>query len=315
MDQIFSRIVGTGSYLPKRVWSNADVAGKVNTTDLWIRTMTGIRQRHVASTEESTTDMGASAGAQALKAAGIEAGRLDLIIVATITPDLIFPSTAAMVQARLGARHIGAFDLSAACSGFLNGLAIADGMIAAGRSKAALVIGAERMTNLVDWTERSTCVLFGDGAAAVVMVPSSKPGIMSAQMHADGSSPDLLRAPSKLTPYLHMDGGAVFKFAVRSLVEGGQEALKANDLTSSDLDWVIPHQANLRIIEVSAKKLEIPMDKVIVTVDRHANTSAASIPLALHEAVEDRKLAPGDKVLLLSVGGGFTWASSLINWG
>jgi 3-oxoacyl-[acyl-carrier-protein] synthase-3 len=315
MDRIFSRIVGTGSYLPRSIWSNADVATKVNTTDLWIRTMTGIRQRHVATPGESTTDMAAAAGAQALKAASLDATQLDLIIVATITPDLIFPSTAAMVQARLKARHIGAFDLSAACSGFLNGLAIADGMIAAGRSKAALVIGAERMTNLLDWTERSTCVLFGDGAAAVAMVPSSMPGIMSAHMHADGSSPDLLRAPSKATPYLHMDGGAVFKFAVRSLVEGGHEALKANHMTASNLDWVIPHQANLRIIEVSAKKLEIPIERVIVTVDKHANTSAASIPLALDDAVQSGKITSGDNVLLLSVGGGFTWASCMIRWG
>jgi 3-oxoacyl-[acyl-carrier-protein] synthase-3 len=259
--------------------------------------------------------MAVAAGAEALTAAGVEAKRLDLIIVATITPDLIFPTTATMVQARLGARHIGAFDLSAACSGFLNGLAIADGMIAAGRCKAALVIGAERMTSLLDWTERATCVLFGDGAAAAVMVPSSTPGILSANMHSDGSAPDLLRAPSKSTPYLHMDGSAVFKFAVRSLVDGGVEALNSNDLTADNLDWVIPHQANLRIIEVSAKKLNIPMEKVIVTVDRHANTSAASIPLALHEAVLGGKLRQGDKVLLLSVGGGFTWASCLIRWG
>lgn len=315
MNRIFSRIVGTGSYLPTQVWSNSDVARKVDTTDEWITTMTGIRQRHVAQPWESTTDMAVAAGADALTAAGVEAKRLDLIIVATITPDLIFPTTATMVQARLGARHIGAFDLSAACSGFLNGLAIADGMIAAGRCKAALVIGAERMTSLLDWSERATCVLFGDGAAAAVMVASSTPGILSAQMHSDGSSPDLLRAPSKRTPYLHMDGSAVFKFAVRSLVDGGVEALNSNNLTADNLDWVIPHQANLRIIEVSAKKLNIPMEKVVVTVDKHANTSAASIPLALHEAVSGGKLRHGDKVLLLSVGGGFTWASCLIHWG
>jgi len=315
MDRVFSRIVGTGSYLPTTVWSNADVARKVNTSDQWIRTMTGITQRHVAGEGESTTDMAVAAGQRALRASGMDASQLDLIVVATITPDLIFPSTAAMVQARVNAPHIGAFDLSAACSGFLNGMAIVDGMIASGRCKAALVIGAERMTRMLDWNERSTCVLFGDGAAAVVMVPSQTPGVISARMHADGSSPDLLRAPSKLTPYLHMDGGAVFKFAVRGLVEGGQEALASNNMKASDVDWVIPHQANLRIIEVSARKLEIPSERVIVTVDRHANTSAASIPLALDDAVNRRLLTEGNTVLLLSVGGGFTWASCMLRWG
>jgi 3-oxoacyl-[acyl-carrier-protein] synthase-3 len=259
--------------------------------------------------------MAVAAGQRALRASGVDASQLDLIVVATITPDLIFPSTAAMVQARVNAPHIGAFDLSAACSGFLNGMAIVDGMIASGRCKAALVIGAERMTRMLDWNERSTCVLFGDGAAAVVMVPSQTPGVISARMHADGSSPDLLRAPSKLTPYLHMDGGAVFKFAVRGLVEGGQEALASNNMKASDVDWVIPHQANLRIIEVSARKLEIPSERVIVTVDRHANTSAASIPLALDDAVNRRLLTEGNTVLLLSVGGGFTWASCMLRWG
>jgi 3-oxoacyl-(acyl-carrier-protein) synthase III len=277
--------------------------------------MTGITQRHVAGEGESTTDMAVAAGQRALRASGMDASQLDLIVVATITPDLIFPSTAAMVQARVNAPHIGAFDLSAACSGFLNGMAIVDGMIASGRCKAALVIGAERMTRMLDWNERSTCVLFGDGAAAVVMVPSQTPGVISARMHADGSSPDLLRAPSKLTPYLHMDGGAVFKFAVRGLVEGGQEALASNNMKASDVDWVIPHQANLRIIEVSARKLEIPSERVIVTVDRHANTSAASIPLALDDAVNRRLLTEGNTVLLLSVGGGFTWASCMLRWG
>lgn len=315
MDRVFSRIVGTGSYLPTTVWSNADVARKVNTSDQWIRTMTGITQRHVAGDGESTTDMAVAAGQRALRASGIGPRQLDLIVVATITPDLIFPSTAAMVQARVNAPHIGAFDLSAACSGFLNSMAIVDGMIASGRCNAALVIGAERMTRMLDWNERSTCVLFGDGAAAVVMVPSQTPGVMSARMHADGSSPDLLRAPSKLTPYLHMDGGAVFKFAVRGLVEGGQEALASNNMKASDLDWVIPHQANLRIIEVSTRKLEIPSEKVIITVDRHANTSAASIPLALDDAVNRRLLKNGNNILLLSVGGGFTWASCMLRWG
>ena len=277
--------------------------------------MTGIVQRHVAGPNESTTDMAVIAGQRALDAAGLQAHDLDLIVVATITPDLIFPATAQLVQARLGARNVGAFDLSAACSGFLNALAIVDGMIISGRCKAALVVGAERMTTLLDWSERSTCVLFGDGAAGVVVVPSSEPGILSTRLYADGSSPDVLRAPSKLTQYLHMDGGAVFKFAVRGLVEAGEHALLANNMNSSDVSWTIPHQANLRIIEVAARKLGISRDRVIVTVDRHANTSAASIPLALDGAVRDGLLATGDNILLLSVGGGFTWASSMIRWG
>ena len=294
--------------------SNAAVANIVNTSDAWIRSMTGIEQRYIAGEGESTTDMALVAAQRALQNANVHPSDLDLIIVATITPDLVFPSTAAMVQSRLGARHIGAFDLSAACSGFLYGLAMVDGMIASGRCKAALVIGAERMAQLLDWTERATCVLFGDGAAAAVLLPSDKPGIHSIHLHADGSNPDVLRAPSKKSPYLHMEGGTVFKFAVRGLVEGGQEALAANKLTSNDVDWLIPHQANLRIIEASAKKLNVPREKLIITVDRHANTSAASIPLALDSAVSQGQFRVGDKVLLLSVGGGFTWASTLIEW-
>lgn len=315
MGQVFSRIVGTGSYLPAEVWTNHDVARRVDTSDEWIRAMTGIAQRHVAAPDESTTYMATIASQRALSAAGLRARDVDLIVVATITPDLIFPSTAAMVQARLGARNVGAFDLSAACSGFLNGLAIVDGMIASGRCKAALVVGAERMTTLLDWSERSTCVLFGDGAAGVVVVASSEPGILSTRLYADGSSPDVLRAPSKRTPYLHMDGGAVFKFAVRGLVEAGEHALVDNNMSANDVSWAIPHQANLRIIEVAARKLGISRERVVVTVDRHANTSAASIPLALDEVVRGGLVTARDNVLLLSVGGGFTWASTMIRWG
>jgi 3-oxoacyl-[acyl-carrier-protein] synthase-3 len=314
MNEIFSRIVGTGSYLPTQVCSNSDVAAKVNTSDAWIRSMTGIVQRHIAGKGESTTDMAVIAAERALRNAGVHARELDLIVVATITPDLVFPSTGAMLQSRLGARNVGAFDLSAACSGFLYGMAIVDGMIASGRCKAALVVGSERMSELVDWNERSTCVLFGDGAGAAVLVPAATPGIKSVHLHADGSTPEVLCAPSKHNRYLHMDGGTVFKFAVRGLVEGGQESLIANKMTSHDIDWVIPHQANLRIIEVSARKLNVPQEKVIVTVDRHANTSAASIPLALDAAVSEGRIKAGNKILLLSVGGGFTWASSLVHW-
>ena len=314
MAQLFSRIIGTGAYLPSRVMLNSEFAANLNTSDEWIRSMTGIAQRHIAAEDESTTDMASVAATRALGAAGLDAQDLDLVILATITPDLVFPSTAAMLQARLGARHVGCFDLSAACSGFLYGLAIADAMITAGKCKVALVIGAERMSRLLDWNDRSTCVLFGDGAGAAVVVGAAVPGIRSVHLHADGATPDVLRAPSRSTPYLHMDGGIVYKFAVRGLVEGGVEALEQNMLTAPEVDWVIPHQANLRIIETATRKLGISQDKAVVTVDRHANTSAASIPLALDEAIRDGRIRPGNKVLLLSVGGGFTWASSLMDW-
>ena len=309
-----SRIVGTGSYLPSRILTNDELARSVDTSDEWIRSMTGIGQRHIAGDQESTTDMAAIAANRALAAAGMRADAIDLIIVATISPDLVFPTTAAMVQSRIGARTVGCFDLSAACSGFLFGLAMADGMIASGKCRSALVIGAERMSKLLDWSERSTCVLFGDGAGAAVLVSSETPGIRTTSLHADGSTPDVLRTPAKDSPYLHMDGGAVFKFAVRSMVDGGSEALRANGMTPDEVTWLIPHQANLRIIEASAKKLRIGAERVVVSVDRHANTSAASIPLALDEAVRDGRIKRGDTVLLLSVGGGFTWASCMLDW-
>ena len=252
---------------------------------------------------------------QAMDAAGALPADIDLIIVATITPDLVFPSTAALLQARLGARNVGAVDLSAACSGFMYGLALADGMIASGRIKTALVVGAEAMSRLLDWKDRATCVLFGDGASAVVLVSAEIPGVRSIRLHADGSNPDVLCTPSKNSRFLHMEGGAVFKFAVRGLVEAGTEMLEANNISADSVDWIIPHQANLRIIDVCAKKLHFPKEKVVVTVDSHANTSAASIPLALDAAVKDGRVRTGHTVLLLSVGGGFTWAGGLINWG
>ncbi len=314
MPPLYSRIAGMGSYLPARTMDNPELVSKVDTSDEWIRSMTGIRQRHIASEQETTTEMASIAAARALKSAGVDARQLDLIIVATITPDLVFPSTGSMIQARLGAGHVGAFDLSAACSGFLYGVAVADGMIGAGKCRAVLVVGSERMSSLLDWSERSTCVLFGDGAGAAVLVPSQTPGIRSIHVHSDGATPDVLRCPSKVTPYLHMEGGTVFKFAVRGLVEGALEALRANDVSSDSVDWVVPHQANLRIIEVAARKLNIPREKMIITVDRHANTSAASIPLALNDAILCGSVKSGDRILLLSVGGGFTWASSLVDW-
>jgi len=276
--------------------------------------MTGIVHRHIAEKDETTTEMAAGASERALRMAGLAPSRLDLIIACTITPDLVFPSTGALLQARLGARHVGAFDISAACSGFLYGLAIADAMVVSGRCGAALVVGSERMSQLLDWNERSTCVLFGDGAAAAVLVPDTEPGIRSVRLHADGSNPEVLRAPSATSRFLHMDGGTVFRFAVRGLVEGGQEAITENGISLRSIDWVIPHQANLRIIQTSAHQLGLPMNKVVVTVDRHANTSAASIPLALDAAVLDGRVRAGHEILLLSVGGGFTWASSIVRW-
>lgn len=276
--------------------------------------MTGIRQRHIAGDGESTAEMGVLASREALSAAGMNASEMDLIIVATITPDLVFPSTAALVQARLGARNVGCLDLSAACSGFLFALATADAMISAGRYRSALVIGSERMSKLLDWHDRGTCVLFGDGAGAVVLVASGEPGVRTSSLHADGSMPEVLRTPAVDSPYLHMDGPVVFKFAVKGFVEAGEASLAENGMQPRDLDWLIPHQANLRIIEASSKRLQIDRARVVVTVDRHANTSAASIPMALDEAVRDRRIISGNRILLLSVGGGFTWGSCMLDW-
>lgn len=309
-----SRIAGTGRYLPRGILTNHDLAKTVDTTDEWIRSMTGIRQRHFAGDGESTAEMGALASIEALSAAGMRAEDLDLIVVATITPDLIFPSTAALIQARLGARNVGCLDLSAACSGFVFALATADGMISSGQCRSALVIGSERMSKLLDWNDRGTCVLFGDGAGAAVLVASRERGVLSSSLHADGSMPDVLRAPSKQSPFLHMDGPVVFKFAVKGFVEAGEASLLANGMEPGDLDWLIPHQANLRIIEAATKRLKIDPSRVVLTVDRHANTSAASIPMALDEAVRDRRVRTGNRVLLLSVGGGFTWGSCMLDW-
>jgi 3-oxoacyl-[acyl-carrier-protein] synthase-3 len=315
MSILYSRIVGVGSYLPTRIVTNDELAASIDTSDAWIQSMTGIVQRHIAGEGESTTDMAVLASSRALAAAGIAATDVDLVIVATITPDLVFPSTAAMLQARLGARNVGAVDLSAACSGFMYGLAFADAMIASARVRTALVVGAETMSKLLDWSDRSTCVLFGDGAGAIVLVPTDKPGVRSVRLHADGSTPDVLRTPSNKNRFLHMQGGAVFKFAVKGLVEAGLEILEDNNLSANDIDWVIPHQANRRIIDACAHKLRVPLEKVVVTVDRHANTSAASIPLALDSAVKEGRIRSGNNLVLLSVGGGFTWAGGLVTWG
>jgi len=316
-----SRIVGTGSYLPAKVLTNADLARQVDTSDAWIRTRTGIRERRIAAPAEQTSDLALHAARNALEAAGIAPEEVDLVVVATTTPDMIFPSTACILQAKLGARGGPAFDVQAVCSGFVYALALADRMVASGAARNALVVGAEIYSRILDWNDRGTCVLFGDGAGAAVLVPSKVPGILSAHLHADGRFQEKLCVPGSIadgdvtgSPFVRMDGGAVFKFAVNVLAEVAAEALAANGLDASAIDWLIPHQANIRIIEATAKKLGVPMTKVVATVDRHANTSAASIPLALDEAVRDGRVTAGQRVLLLGVGGGFTWGSVLLNW-
>ena len=316
-----SRIAGTGSYLPELIVTNDELARRVDTSDAWIRTRTGIRERRIAAPAETTSDLALHAARGALDAAGITAAELDLIVVATTTPDMVFPSTACILQAKLGARGGPAFDVQAVCSGFVYALAIADRMVAGGLARNALVVGAEIYSRILDWSDRATCVLFGDGAGAVVLLPSATPGIVGAHLHADGSQADALCVPGSLaegavvgSPFLRMDGGTVFKFAVRVLAEAGNEALTEARLTADDVDWLIPHQANMRIIEATAKRIGIPMERVVTTVERHANTSAASIPLALDEAARDGRIETGQRVLLLGVGGGFTWGSILLQW-
>ena len=316
-----SRIAGTGRYLPANVVTNAALAARVDTSDEWIRTRTGIHQRHVAADEEVTSDLALAASREALAAAGVDAADVDLIIVATTTPDAIFPSTACALQAKLGAHGGPAFDVQAVCSGFVYALAIADRMIDSGMVRNALVVGAEIYSRILDWTDRGTCVLFGDGAGAVVLVPSPTAGILSSHLHADGRHRDILCVPGQVrngqvtgTPFLLMDGPGVFKFAVRVLAEVAHEALEANGLTAADVDWLVPHQANVRIMDATAKKLGVPLARTIVTLDQHANTSAASIPLALDVAARDGRLQPGQHVLLLGVGGGFTWGAVLLRW-
>jgi len=316
-----SRIVGTGRYLPAMVLTNEALARRVDSSDEWIRTRTGIRQRHIAADDEQTSDLALAASRQALESAGIAAADVDLIVLATTTPDAIFPSSACTLQAKLGAHGGAAFDVQAVCSGFVYALAIADRMLASGMARNALVVGAEIYSRILDWSDRGTCVLFGDGAGAVVLVPSREPGILSAHLHADGRYRDILCVPGQVhngkvtgRPFLHMDGPGVFKFAVRVLAEVGHEALEANRMHAEQVDWLVPHQANLRIMNATAHKLGIPESRVVSTVDVHANTSAASIPLAIDVAVRDGRIRAGQHLLLLGVGGGFTWGSVLVRW-
>jgi 3-oxoacyl-[acyl-carrier-protein] synthase-3 len=316
-----SRIAGTGSYLPAQILTNDDLARRIDTSDAWIHARTGIRERRIAAPAEKTSDLAEHAGRAALAAAGIPAADVDLVIVATTTPDMIFPSTACILQAKLGVRGGPAFDIQAVCSGFVYALAVADRMIAAGMARNALVVGAEIYSRILDWSDRGTCVLFGDGAGAVVLVPSRVPGIHSAHLHADGHYRDILCVPGSLnggevtgSPFVRMDGPAVFKFAVNVMTQVGNEALAANGVDAGAVDWLIPHQANIRIIDATAKRLGVPPERVIVTVERHANTSAASVPLALDEAARDGRIAAGHRLLLIGVGGGFTWGAVYLTW-
>ena len=316
-----SRVAGTGRYLPQRVLTNDALALEVATSDEWIRSRTGIRQRHVAADGEQTSDLALAAVRNALAAASLAPADVDLIVVATTTPDIIFPSTASILQAKLGAAGGPAFDVQAVCSGFVYALAIADRMVAGGIARNAIVVGAEVYSRILDWNDRGTCVLFGDGAGAVVLVPSTEPGILSAHLHSDGRYKDILCVPGQVnqgavtgSPFVRMDGHAVFKFAVKVLAEVAHEALTANRKTVADIDWLIPHQANIRIMDATARKLELPLTKVISTVDLHANTSAASIPLALDVAVRDGRIKTGQHLMLVGVGGGFTWGSAFVRW-
>ena len=318
---IYSRIIGTGSYLPDRVVTNRDLEKIVDTNDEWIVSRTGIRERHYAADDQNASDLALEACKRALHAAHVHASEIDLIIVATSTPDMVFPSTACILQDKLGIKHSVAFDIQAVCSGFVFGLATADQFIRGGSFKCALVVGTEIFSRIMNWQDRSTCVLFGDGAGAVVLKASNAPGILTTHLHTDGSYRDMLCTPGTVangkvrgSPMLTMEGSAVYKFAVKAFEEVAWEALNANGMQPGEIDWFICHQANRRIIMHAAKKLDLPDEKVVVTVDRHGNTSAASIPLALDTTVREGKIKPGDNVLLAALGGGFAWGAVLLKW-
>ncbi|GBR14603.1 beta-ketoacyl-ACP synthase III [Gluconobacter frateurii] len=316
---IRARLTGVGGYLPRTVVTNDDLAQKIDTSDEWIRTRTGITQRHIVSGDETTASMAAEAARQALEQAGVNADDVDAILVATSTPDQVFPAVATQVQALLGITRGFGFDISAACSGFVYALASANSFIQSGLAKKVLVIGSEVFSRLLDWNDRTTCVLFGDGAGAVLLEAGAEDGegVLSTHLHSDGRSGDILYVDGAVgcagtTQHLKMLGREVFRHAVVKLSQAVDEALEANNLTGQDIQWLVPHQANLRIIDGMAKKLALPSDRVVVTVDRHANTSAASIPLALNEAVRDGRIQKGDLVLMEALGGGLTWGSALV---
>jgi 3-oxoacyl-[acyl-carrier-protein] synthase-3 len=319
----YSRIAGTGGYLPERVLTNADLARMVDTTDEWIVNRTGVRKRHVAADNETTCDLAEQAARRAIEAARINPTDVDLIILATTTPDVVFPSTACLLQKRLGNTDSAAFDVQAVCTGFIYALDIADKFVRMGSASRALVVGAETLSRIVDWTDRSTCVLFGDGAGAVILEASKEPGILSSHLHADGRYQEMLHVPVGVSKrndrvtnhaYIRMQGSEVFKMAVKTLERMVDETLAVNRLDKHDIDWLVPHQANTRIIAATARKLDMPMTRVVLTVEEHANTSAASVPLALDTAVRDGRIKRGETLLLEAFGGGFTWGSTLMRY-
>jgi len=322
---VYSRIAGTGSYLPEKILTNADLEKIVETSDQWIRERTGIQQRHIAAEGQTTVDLAEQAALRAMEAAGVTGADLDLIVMGTTTPDIIFPSSACLLQARLGANGCPAFDVNAACSGFIFALTTADKFIRSGAAKTVLVVGSETLTRMLDWSDRNTCVLFGDGAGAVVLKADAETGILSTHLHSDGGKKELLYNPVGVSSGFKLDeknagvrvlmaGSDVFKYAVKALDSVVDEALEANGIDKAQLDWLIPHQANLRIIEATAKRLAMPMDRVVLTVHKHGNTSAASVPLALDEAVRTGKVQRGQLVLMEAFGGGFTWGSALMRY-
>jgi 3-oxoacyl-[acyl-carrier-protein] synthase-3 len=314
----FSRITGTGSYLPARIVGNDEFARRLDTSDQWIRERTGIRQRHIAEESQASSDLALEASKRALEAAGVKPAEIDLIILATSTPDFIFPSSACLLQAKLGIKNCPAFDVQAVCSGFVYALATADSFIRAGTYRRALVVGAEVFSRIMDWNDRGTCVLFGDGAGAVVLAADQRPGIHASVLRADGSQAGILSVPGNVSggrilgsPYLQMQGNQVFKFAVKVLDEVARETLAAANMRVEDIDWLIPHQANVRILEATARRLGLPLERLVVTVGHHGNTSAASVPLALDEFVRAGKIRAGQRVMMQGVGGGFTWGATL----
>jgi len=320
---MYSRIIGTGKYLPERILTNFDLEKMVDTTDEWIRTRTGIEQRHIAADDEATSDLAYKAGLAALADAGLTAADIDFVLVGTTTPDLIFPNVGCLVQEKLGIRGTPAFSLEAACSGFLYALVVADQFIRSGQVRRALVIGAETMSRIMDWTDRETCVLFGDGAGAVILEAAEEPGIIYSTLGADGRYRELLYASSGVStrhrensdiPALRMKGNEVFKVAVRTLENLVDDVIAKNNLEKGQIDWLIPHQANVRIINAMAKRLEMPMERVVLTVKTHGNTSAASVPMALDTAIRDGRVKRGDLLLLEAFGGGFTWGACLIRY-
>ncbi|MEA1990401.1 MAG: beta-ketoacyl-ACP synthase III [Pseudomonadota bacterium] len=322
--KIYSRIIGTGGYLPEKVLTNLDLESMVETSDEWIRERTGIQQRHIAAEGQTTCDLAEQASNRAIEMAGIDASTIDLIIVATTTPDKTFPSTACLLQQRLNIHGCPAFDVQAVCSGFVYALSVADQFVKTGMSKRALVVGAETLSRITDWSDRNTCVLFGDGAGAVLLEASEEPGILSTHIHADGQYEELLHVPSGVSKLpstdtvaersMQMKGNEVFKMAVNTLSRIAKDTLEANGMQKEDIDWLVPHQANLRIIMGTAKKLKLTEDQTVITVHKHANTSSASVPMALDEAIRDGRIQRGQTLLLEAFGGGFTWGSALIKY-